>query len=335
MEMAKQTLTYVGSTYFDRLPNASSSSLELNVTTTDDLGGLFRAITRSTDWDVAEFSLSNYLTLRGNGDSRYVALPVFPSRSFRHSQIYVSSGSGIDEPRDLRGRRVAIPEYHMTAGVWMRAFLASDFGVSPSEIEWVTPAEALAYATDVDFPFPSDVRLETVEEPLDTLLLHGEVDALFTVTAPPSFADPSSNVQRLFPDYRTVEEDYFRRTGFFPIMHTVVIADEIYRRNPELSVDVLELFQQAKEKGIERLTNLNAVAIVDPWVGEELDRVASLFGGDPFGYGIPANRPTLEAMIEYHFEQGLARQKLAIEDLFATETLNWEPERDLLAHRRW
>lgn len=333
--MVKQTLTYAGSTYFDRLPAAATSSVELNVTTTDDLGGLFRAITRSTDWDVAEFSLSNYLTLRGNGDTRYVALPIFPSRSFRHSQIYVSSASGITDPRELRGRRVAIPEYHMTAGVWMRAFLALDYGVSPSEIRWITPSEALAYAAEVDFPVPPGVHLEPVDDSLDDLLAAGEVDALFTVTAPPSYANPSGTVRRLFPDYRTVEEDYFRRTGFFPIMHTVVIADEVYRGNRDLAVALVELFQQAKEAGIARLTNLNAVAIIDPWVGADLDRVVELFGADPFSYGIAANRRTLEAMFEYHFDQGLTRSKLAVEDVFASETLDWKPGSDLLTVRRW
>jgi 4,5-dihydroxyphthalate decarboxylase len=174
-----------------------------------------------------------------------------------------------------------------------------------------------------------------VDDSLDVLLAAGEVDALFTVTAPPSFADPSGSVRRLFPDYRTVEEDYFRRTGLFPIMHTVVLAEEVYRGNRDVAVAVVELFQQAKEAGIARLTNLNAVAIVDPWVGDDLDQVVSLFGGDPFIYGIPANRAALEAMLEYHFDQGLTRTKLAIEDVFASETLDWEPERDLLTDRRW
>lgn len=333
--MATQRLTYTGSTYFDRLPGGATSSVQLSVTTTDDLGGLFRAICRSTDWDVAEFSLSNYLTLRGNGDTRYIALPVFPSRSFRHSQIYLSEASGIQEPGDLRGKRVAIPEYHMTAAVWMRAFLALDFGVNPSEIHWVTPSEALAYAAEVDFPIPSDITVEAVDDPLDGLLSAGDVDALFTVTAPPSFAAPPGSVRRLFPDYRTVEEDYFRRTGFFPIMHTVVVSQEVYRANPDVALALVELFQRAKEAGIARLTNLNAIAIVDPWVGADLDRVVGLFGGDPFIYGIPANRPTLNAMFEYHYDQGLTRSKLAVEDVFASETLDWEPERDLLAERRW
>ena len=333
--MATQTLTYTGSTYFDRLPRAANSSVELSVTTTDDLGSLFRAISKSTDWDVAEFSLSNFLTLRANGDTRYVALPVFPSRSFRHSQIYVSAASGIKEPRDLRGKRVAIPEYHMTAGVWMRAFLALDFGVNPSEIRWVTPSEALAYAAEVDFPIPSDISIETTDDPLDGLLSAGGVDALLTVTAPPSFADPAGSVRRLFPDYRTVEEDYFRRTGFFPIMHTVVLSEEVYRASPDVAVALVELFQQSKEAGIARLTNLNAVAIVHPWVGADLDQVVKLFGGDPFIYGIPANRPALEAMFDYHFDQGLSRSKLTVEDVFASETLDWTPGSDLLADRRW
>lgn len=280
-------------------------------------------------------SISNYLTLRGNGDTRYVAIPVFPSRSFRHSQIYVHSGSGISEPADLRGRRVAIPEYHMTAAVWMRAFLESDFGVRPSEVEWITPNEALAYMDEVDFPVPSDIRLTGVDDPLDPLLATGGVDALFTVTAPPSYADPSGAVRRLFPDYRAVEEEYFRRTSFFPIMHTVVVSTEIYERAPAVALELVERFQAAKDAGIARLTNLNALAIVHPWIGADLARVAELFGGDPFAYGIPANKGTVDAMLRYHHEQGLTRQRLAVEDVFAHETLAWEPAGDRLADRRW
>ena len=297
--MTRHTLTYAGSTYFDRLPDdarSSATSVELHITTTDDLGSLFRAICRATEYDVAEMSLSNYLTLRGNGDARYVAIPVFPSRSFRHSQIYVHSGSGIAEPADLRGRRVAIPEYHMTAAVWMRAFLSSDFGVEANELEWVTPNEALSYIAEVDFPVPSNIHLTGIDDPLDSLLAAGDVDALFTVTAPPSYANPSSDVRRLFPDYRAVEEDYFRRTSFFPIMHTVVVRADVLAENPLLAVELVERFQDAKDAGIERLTNLNALAIVHPWLGAELARVAELFGGDPFVYGIGPNRGTLEAM---------------------------------------
>jgi 4,5-dihydroxyphthalate decarboxylase len=260
---------------------------------------------------------------------------VFPSRAFRHSQIYVNAKRGIAGPDDLRGRRVGIPEYHMTAGVWMRAFLEEDFGVGADEIEWVTPAEALAYIDEVDFPLPEGLRLVATEAGLDGLLAAGEIDALFTVTAPPSYADPESDVVRLFPNYRTVEEEYYRRTALFPIMHTVVMRRDLEREAPALALELVERFQSSKDAGIRRLTNLNAAAIVDPWLGDDLERVAGLFGGDPFVYGIEANRATLEAMLRYHFDQGLSRAALSIEQVFVPATLDWRPAEDALARRRW
>jgi 4,5-dihydroxyphthalate decarboxylase len=230
---------------------------------------------------------------------------------------------------------VAIPEYHMTAAVWMRAFLERDFCVSPSEIEWHTPAAAITYIEEVDFPVPSDVRLTAAAGELDELLESGKVDALFTVKAPPSYERRSPNVERLFPGYRSIEEDYFRRTGFFPIMHTVVLKSETYERHPAAALELLQAFDAAKQAGICRLTDLNAVAIVHPWIGDALADVVELFGGDPFVYGIPPNERTLEAMLDFHFEQGLSRQRLTIASVFARETLEWAPSVDALRDRRW
>ncbi|HEX3801937.1 MAG TPA: hypothetical protein VHV75_03775 [Solirubrobacteraceae bacterium] len=334
----KQTLTYIGAEYFDRLGGLSedgTASFDVDVSISEDLGALFRSICRHADYDVAELSLSNYLTLCGNGDTRYTAIPVFLSRSFRHSQIYVNTGAGISTPEQLRGRRVAIPEYHMTAAVWMRAFLEHDFGVPPSEIEWLTPADAITYAREMDFPLPSDVQLSAASAPLDELLESGRVDALFTVKAPPSYERRSPNVERLFPDYRSVETQYCQRTGIFPIMHTVVLNRETYSRYPNAALEFLEALDAAKQAGIRRLTDLNATAIVHPWIGAALDDVVDQFGGDPFVYGIPPNDRTIQALLDFHFEQGLSREPLTIASVFAPETLEWVPPADALRNHRW
>lgn len=333
-----RTLSYIGSGYFDRLPAITEHlpvSFDIDVSTTDDLGALFRAVCRSSDYDVAELSLSNFLTLLGNGDTRYIAIPVFPSRSFRHAQIYVNTSSGVSKPDDLRGRRVAIPEYHMTAGVWMRAFLEHDFGVSASEIEWHTPTHAADYMRELDFPVAAGVQIVSSGNDLDALLESGQVDALFSVKAPPSYERRSANVARLFSNYRSVEEDYFRRTGCFPIMHTVVLKREIYEQQPGIALELLEAFDAAKQAGIRRLTDLNATAIVHPWIGDALAEVAAIFDGDPFIYGVRPNQRTLGAMLKFHLEQGLSRRHLTLASVFAPETLEWVPPADALRDRRW
>jgi 4,5-dihydroxyphthalate decarboxylase len=334
----RKTLTYVGSGYMDRLAGLSengTSSFDIEVSLTQDLGALFRAVCLRADYDVAELSLSNYLSMRGNGDTRYIAIPVFPSRSFRHAQIYVSAASGITTPEQLRGCRAAISEYHMTAGVWMRAFLEHDFGVSPSEIEWHTPDHSVAYIDEVGFPVPDDVSLVAAAGPLEELLDSGEVDALFAVKAPSSYERGSPNVKRLFPDYRAVEAHYFQRTGLFPIMHTVVINSETYANDRSVAMELLQAFDAAKQAGIRRLTDLNATAIVHPWIGAVLADVVELFDGDPFVYGIPPNRRTLQALLDYHFEQGLTRERLTTTSVFAPETLEWIPPVDSLRNHRW
>jgi 4,5-dihydroxyphthalate decarboxylase len=302
-----------------------------------DLGSLFRRICREAPYDVCELSLSNFMTLRANGDERLVGIPVFPSRSFRHSQIYLNADSGITRPEELSGKRIGIPEYHMTAGLWIRAILEDEFGVSPEDVEWVTPADALAYAEEMDFPVPAEVRLEPAAkgETLDSMLEAGAIDALVTVRAPESYERRSKSVIRLFPDYREVEEAYFRRTRHFPIMHTVVVRRDVYGRRPALARELLDAFEDAKRVGFMRLTDLNAIAIVHPWIGAELAVLTELFRADPFAYGVPANEDTLRAMIGYHFHQGLSRRRLALEELFAPETLDWMAQSDLFLDRRW
>jgi len=189
----------------------------------------------------------------------------------------------------------------------------------------------------MSFPFPGEVQMDAIPEDatLDGLLEISELDALVTVRAPDSYRTGSPKVNRLFPRYREVEEDYFKRESHFPIMHTVVLRRDIYEANTGLALTLLDAFQKAKEWGLARLCDLNVLAIVDPWLGADLDEFSRVFHGDPFVYGYRANLGTIEATTRYSFEQGLSRRKVEPVELFAEETLEWEAPPDYLRQNRW
>jgi 4,5-dihydroxyphthalate decarboxylase len=335
-------LTYAGATYLDRSWPLEAGIVEcegydLEYLAQSDIGALFREVCRGAPYDASEMSLSNLTSLVSNGDRRFVAIPVFPSRSFRHSQVYVHAGSLIGQPSDLRGKRVGIVEYHMTAGLWVRAMLEHDFGVRPAEVHWWTTRDSLDYAHEMDFPFPSQVQIDSIPQgsSLDGLLQRGDIDALVTVKAPPSYQAGASGVRRLFPEYRPVEEDYFRRTGHFPIMHTVVLRRDVYEKDRASARALLQAFQKAKDWGINRLCDLNILAIIHPWLGSELNEVVNTFGGDPFAYGFGPNLATLEATTRHSFDQGLSRRKVDPAELFAPETWDWIATADYLRENKW
>jgi 4,5-dihydroxyphthalate decarboxylase len=284
---------------------------------------LFRRMTRHAEFDAAELSLSTLMIMRSSGDDRFVAIPVFPARAFRQRQLYVNPESGIERPEDLAGKRVGLREYQITAALWMRAFLQHDFGVEPSSIHWryggvETPywAERLEHAT------PAGVDLQRIppDRSLVGMLEAGELDALALTHAPKSFHEGSPKIRRLFPDYRPVEQDYFRRTGYFPIMHTVVVRRDVYEANRWVATSLLRAFQEAKEAGRRRVRDMDILAVSDPWWETELEAVDEVFGGDPFPYGFAANANILEAATQYSFEQGLSQRKLDPAELFAPET---------------
>jgi 4,5-dihydroxyphthalate decarboxylase len=270
------------------------------------------------EFDASEMSLSNYATLVSGGDAPFIAIPVFPSRVFRHGYFFVHTGKGIRSPSDLAGKRGGVPEYSMTAAVYMRGLLQHEYGVRPSQVEWVQ-----GRADRLGRKLPPDVRL-TQAPPgteLGDLLERGEIDFLMTANNPLSFRRGAPTVARLFPDYRAAEQDYFRRTRIYPIMHTVVIRRDLYERSPWVALSLYQALSAAKDRALALLQEAGSPKASFAWLQPLIEEEQSIIGRDWYPYGIAANRPSLEALLHYTHEQGLADRRVALEELFAPSTL--------------
>jgi 4,5-dihydroxyphthalate decarboxylase len=275
---------------------------------------IFLRMLRDEEFDASEMSLSNFMIAIGKGDRRFVAIPVFPSRVFRHSYIWINTRAGIAKPQDLKGRKVGIADYSMTALLFVRGLLQHEYGVMPEDIHWFRRrSEHVAIDT------PPGVRIDNIakDETLDSLLEAGQLDAVALTSPPRPFLQGSPLVQRLFPDCRTIEADYYRRTKIFPIMHMVVIRRAIYEQDPALAVRLTQGFQAAKEFAFEGYDErLSAL----PWVNLDLEYARLILGKDVYPYGIKPNAATLEAAMLFSHEQGLTTRKFTVEELFAPET---------------
>jgi 4,5-dihydroxyphthalate decarboxylase len=315
-------LTIAGFSYFDRshpLKDHSASveglDYDYTVLSAPDLG---RRVFVEGEFDAGELWAASHICELAAGRSRYVALPVFPSRNFRHGFVFVREDSGIRTPRDLVGRRVGAVEYVQTAAVWIRAFLQHDFGVSPVDIDWVLTRQR----THAPVPPPAGVRASIAEDDrrLEALLLDGVVDAAIgafnhrTVLEGP--------VRRLFERPKDVALDYYRRTGVFPIMHFLGLRRDVYEAHPEAAMQLVRLYEEAKRIGLARLERTSSLAVSLPWLEDHLEETRAVFGQDPFRYGLRANRPTLERLTQHVHEQGLSPRRMAVEELFAPETLD-------------
>jgi 4,5-dihydroxyphthalate decarboxylase len=276
------------------------------------------------EFDVSELSLGSYVAgLHRNAG--FIAIPVFPSRAFRHSAIYVNAGAGIAKPEDLRGKRVGVAEYQLTANVWVRGILEDEHGVHPRDIQWLTGGlEELGRREKVALRLPGDVRIEPIPEgeTLSGMLERGDIDALVTPRLPGPFKRGAPSVRRLFADVRSVEVAYYKRTRIFPIMHTVVISRDIYDRDPWIAQSLTKALGEAKRLCAESLVETAAPASMLPWMHDELARVQELMGEDWWPYGIEPNRATLETFLRYARTQGITPNDIAVEDLFAKETLD-------------
>ncbi|HEX9074192.1 MAG TPA: ABC transporter substrate-binding protein [Anaerolineae bacterium] len=265
------------------------------------------------EFDVSEFSLSYLVFLRSRGDWPYAGIPVFLSRFFRHSCIYIHSHAGIERPQDLAGKTVGVPWYPMTAAVWMRALLQHEYDLAPEKMAWL-------YAQDV-FPWtpPAGLSLHQLArgQSLETMLESGEVAALFTARQPAPFLSGSPNVRRLFPNYRAMEEEYFRRTRLFPIMHTVIVRREIAEQYPWVPASLFKAFEQAKRMCYQDLHETDALRFTLPWLMDEAERTERVMGEDFWPYGIEANRHVVQSLVRYSHEQGLAAREIGIEEIFA------------------
>jgi 4,5-dihydroxyphthalate decarboxylase len=261
-------------------------------------------------------SLSTYTILRSEGDRRFVALPIFPSRVFRQSSIYVHAGSGIEKPEDLRGKRIGVGDYQMTAAVWVRGLLKHDYRVSANELRWVvgTPVRATV-------KLPTDVSIERIApgQSLESMLEAGEIDALISVVIPLSLRGKNSRIKRLFPNFREVEVDYYRRTRIFPIMHTFVLKTELFEKEPWMAISLYKAFVQARDLNYKYLYDSDALVISLPWIIDEIETSCRIFNEQIWDYSIEGSRPTLEALLQYLDEQGLTRRRMTVEELFVPD----------------
>jgi 4,5-dihydroxyphthalate decarboxylase len=285
----------------------------------------FRRQGRHGEFDASEFSLSTFLALHSRGDRRFVGIPVYPSRRFRHEHVWVSTRAGIKSPKDLKGKRVGVQEFVQTAALWIRGFLEHDYGVRTQDVEWhfggynepdphFKPRIALELSKEVR------ARVIPGGESLDAMLERGELDAVLPAV-PASFRRGSPNVARLFPDFRAAEEEYFRRTRIFPIMHVVVVKREIYEKHPWVAQSLYKAFVEAKKLAIRRLVTSPPLHATLPWLTDHLEKTKEVMGEDYWSYGLEENRHVLEAAARYAHEQGLLARKIdRIDELFAAET---------------
>jgi 4,5-dihydroxyphthalate decarboxylase len=281
---------------------------------------IFDRMSGELAFDVSELSSTEFITRMSTGQNPFVALPVFPSRTFRHSFITVNRRSGIREPKDLEGKRIGVPLYTMTAAVWIRGHLQHDYGVDFSKVQWVEGSinSATSHGTPTVMPLVKDVAIERNHhsgKSLSQLLDEGEIDAIFGTTLPESRRH-NPDIQRLFPDFRQVEKDYYKRTGIFPIMHLVAIRRELYEQHPFVARSLYRAFCESKQIAYGHMRNLAALRYMLPWLPEDLDELEEVFGNDPWTYGVEANRHTFETLMQYMVEQGLLKAPLRVDDLF-------------------
>jgi 4,5-dihydroxyphthalate decarboxylase len=284
----------------------------------------FFRMLRYREFDCSEMSLSSYVASLDSDEPPFIALPAFPSRFFRHSCIFVSAKSGIRKPEELKGRRVGVPEYQMTAPVWIRGILSDDYGVKVTDVEHFSGGEEQPGRDEkIKLNLPASIRVKPIgpTQTLAQMIADGEIDALVTARAPSTFHTQPDKVKRLFPAYVEDEKAYYRRTGIFPIMHTVVIRRDVYRKHPWVAQSLYKAFVAAKAKAFELFRQTAAMPAMLPWFVAHVEETRREMGEDWWPYGLAQNRQVLDTFLRYHHEQGLSRRRFAPEELFARETL--------------
>lgn len=274
------------------------------------------------EWQVSEFGLGKYIAQRAAGDDSITAIPVFPARAFRQSCIYVRADGDLREPEQLVGTRIGIPEWAQTAVIYARGFLVHQHGIDLASIDWQQAGVSQPGRVEkVRVALPDGVHVTPrADQTLERLLAAGQVDAIISAQPPDAFIAREPWIRRLFPDPRAAEEAYFRATGVFPIMHTIAIRRDTLDAHPWIAINLWTAFELAKRRSYARLNDAMAPRLPLPWVAYDTDRTMAIFGADPYPYGIEPNRTTLEAVLAFAFEQGVAARRLEVEDLFALTT---------------
>jgi 4,5-dihydroxyphthalate decarboxylase len=282
---------------------------------------IFFRFIKNREWDVSEMSFGKFIGYASLGNSPFVGIPVFPSRVFRHSAIYVRTDRGIATPKDLEGKRVGIPEWAQTAGIYARGYLSETAGVGLDKIEWVQAGmNEPGREEKVEFKLPPGIRYtQRRDTSVSAMLLSGELDAAISARVPDAFYNGEGRIVRLFPDYRAAEKAYFDATGVFPIMHVVAIRRAVFERYPWVAMNLFKAFEQAKARSAERVRDLTASRIPMPWSAAIADEWGQGFGDDPFPYGLEANRKTLDAFCRFAHAQGVAAKRFTPDDLFPQE----------------
>jgi len=276
------------------------------------------------EFDVSEMSMGSYLIRRAKGIDDLVAIPVFPSRTFRHAFYFVHEGSGVEKPEDLKGRRMGVPEYQITAVIWMRGILEHDYGVAPRDMHWYQGGlYEPGRVEKQQIKLPEGVVVDSIPagRTMSEEIAEGGVDALMTARAPLTFRDGTNRVKRLFPNFREVERDYYRRTGIFPIMHTVVIKREVYEANRWVAMNLYKAFEEAKAEFQGTFADDSALRVMLPGLIAEVEETEDLMGKDYWSYGLEPNRHVLQTLMDYALEQGLMERRLELDAIFAPETL--------------
>ncbi|MFY9532117.1 MAG: hypothetical protein WBC04_21240 [Candidatus Acidiferrales bacterium] len=304
----------------DRMPVEGIELTYLNLPVEETF---FRMLRRH-EFDVAEMSLSSYVLSLFSENPPFIAIPVFPSRFFRHSCIYVNRDRGIREPRDLIGKRVGTPEYQMTAGVWIRGILSDEYNIPVTSVTYFHGGEEEPGRHEkLSLSLPPEIRLEAIPatKTLSAMLDAGEIDALYTARMPSTFLRGSGKVARLFEDYQTVEREYYLKTKIFPIMHTVIIRRDVYAKYPWVVQSLYKAFVYAQREVYQDLYQTAALKYMLPWLIKHVEDTRATMGQDFWPYGFEPNVHALTTFLRYSYEQGLSKRQLEPRELFAPESL--------------
>jgi 4,5-dihydroxyphthalate decarboxylase len=280
----------------------------------------FQRMLDSREFQVSELSLASYTALKGRGECPFVAVPVALSKIFRHSCIYVRKGAGINTPADLKGKRVGTSQWSSTGLVFMRGMLQHDYGVTAQDMHWFMGGlNTFVEPPLIPLNLPKEIRLDFLQQgqTLEQMFAAGELDALLSLYIPRLFLEGSPSIARLFPNYKEIEQDYYRRTRIFPIMHTVVLREDVHRAHPWAAKSLYQAFVRARDLAVDGLYDTDALRLALPWLIDHVEETWRVIGKDFWAYGLEPNRPTFEAIGRYVHEQGLSPRVVKADELFA------------------
>ena len=320
--MSKIQITFACGLYDRMLPlytkEVQAEGIDLNFLAIDSPREIFDRMSGALEFEAAEMSSSEYVARFAAGDCPFVALPVFPSRVFRHGYIAVDRRV-IRSPQDLAGKRIGVPLYTMTAAIFMRGLLAHDCGIDLTQVQWIegamNEAKPHGHPTRLALARPVSIAPNTSGKSLSDLIAAGDIAATIG-TSLPAAMKRNPDIQRLFTDHHAQEKDYYRRTRIFPIMHLVVVRRDIYERHPFVATSLYRAFCQAKDLALQKMRYPGTLRYMLPWMGSEIEEIDEVFGGDPWPYGVEPNRATLEALVQYSAEQGLIAAPVPVDKLF-------------------